>query len=455
MKVVFAIPHYDTHFRVPPLGVGYLSAVLKRIGVETLIIEGVRDNLSNQQIIKMIDDFAPDAVCISCISAYYNEAKELAKVVKKEGYKLVLGGVHPTFMPYQTLVDTGADYVICGEGEIAIEKLAQNGFINNGIQGVYSLSDLENPDTLTQRAEMVEDLDEIPFPDWDQLKLTEYEGSALGTFVKAYPIGNICSSRGCNYACTFCSSTNFYCNRIRYRSAENVFEEMKLLVEKYGVREFHFMEDNLISDRARIMKLCDLIIDSNLDIYWYPSNGIRADMLDEELANKMVESGCYCVAFGIESAEQKILDNIGKGETVETIENAVNIAAKAGLEIHGAFVLGLPGETKESIRKTIDFAKRIPINRALFTVLDICPGSTLWKKYRNTPLSSFESYATVVMEPNGLTAKDIISAQKRAMVEFYFRPKVFWSIVKTIKWCELRFIIKRIFKYVFIKQKKH
>ncbi|KKR33251.1 MAG: Anaerobic magnesium-protoporphyrin IX monomethyl ester cyclase, Elongator protein 3/MiaB/NifB family [Candidatus Gottesmanbacteria bacterium GW2011_GWC2_39_8] len=238
-KIVLVRPKYNGHIITPPLGLGYLSAYLKKHSIETVIIDGLRDNLSNNHLIQRILSEKPDAVGITCLTAFYNEVIDLSNLVKKNHIRCIIGGVHPTFLPCETLVDSKADYVICGEGEIALLKLVGNNYINNDIQGVYSKGNIENMKIPIKKAEIIENLDEIPFPYWEQMDPNLYSKAPHGFFVKNFPIGVIITTRGCPYECTYCASPKFYDRKIRFRTPKNVFDEIQYLIDNFGIKEIH------------------------------------------------------------------------------------------------------------------------------------------------------------------------------------------------------------------------
>ena len=230
---------------------------------------------------------------------------------------------------------------------------------------------------------------------------------------------------------------------------EKVVAEMKLLKEKYGVQEIQFMDDNIILRRDHIEALCNLIIKQKINITWSCPNGIRADCLDYELAKLMKKAGCYLCTMGVESANPQILKNIKKGEKIETITRAIECANKAGLIITGAFMLGLPGDTRETMNETINYALKMPINRALFTLMDIVPGCELWYKNKEK-YSNFQretSFAKPSMIPDGMTEKELIELQQYAFRKFYFRPKTMFNILKLMRISQLKYIIIRLLKF--------
>lgn len=452
MKIVLVRPNYESHIITPPLGIGYLASSLKKNGIKVKIIDGVKDNLSLDQLLKTINQAKPDAVGITCLTSFYEEVVNLSQALKQQNLKVIIGGVHPTFLPYETLVDSKADYVVCGEGEIALVKLAKNKFVNRNIPGVYSLKNLK-PGGVTGKAEIITNLDNLPFPDWRQLDPRTYPKAPHGAVVKNYPIGVIMTTRGCPYQCTFCASRRFYDIRTRFRSPENVIKEIKYLVKNFGVREIHFEDDNLTLKREHIEKICQLIIKNNLKVNWSCPNGIRADRVDEPLIRLMKQSGCYFFAFGIESANPKILKNIKKMESIEVIKKSIEMATKVGIECQGFFIFGLPGETKKTIKESIQFAKNSKLTRAHFMILDVLPGSQLWDQLKGQfkPNWRKNSYKEPEWLPKGLTKKQLMEAQTQAIREFYLRPVYLFRLVKSIKLQQIPFLIKRLISYRLIK----
>ena len=449
MRIVLVRPNYDSHIITPPLGLGYLAAYLKMHGLEAKIIDALRDDLSTEALLERILAQKPDAVGITCLTAFYQQVVRLSTLLKKRGIRVILGGVHPTFLPCETLRDSQADYVVRGEGEIALLKLAQNGFLNDGIPGVYSSEDVRAGKPPGEKAPWVEDLDELPFPDWEQIDPNSYPEAPHGAIVKHFPIGVVTTTRGCPNQCTFCASPQFYNRKIRFRSPENVVEEIRYLVERFGAREIHFEDDNLTFKRDHAERICNLIIESGIKISWACPNGIRADRIDEELIRLMKRSGCYCVAYGVESANPQILHNVKKHERLETVENAINIASRAGISCQGFFVFGLPGETPQTIEETINFAKNSNLSRAQFLILDVIPGCELWEtlKGKFRPDWTKNSFKEPEWIPDGLTKDQLKKAQSRAFRKFYSSPARFLRLAVSLKPGQLKYMARRLKDY--------
>jgi len=449
MKIALVRPNYPSHIITPPLGLGYLASFLKSKGIKTIIIDGLREKLDNQAVLKKIIELKPNAVGLTCLTAFYNQTIDLSRLFKENGILVIIGGVHPTFLPYQTLVESGADYVICGEAEISLAKLAKNNFINNDIKGVYSLANLKDSNQPIIKSEVVENLDDLSFPDWAQIDPNKYPRAPHGALAKNFPIGIIMTSRGCPYECTFCASPKFYDRKIRFRSPENVIQEIEYLVKNFGIKEIHFEDDNLTLVRERVEKLCNLIIEKGIKISWACPNGIRADKVDRELIKLMARSGCYRFVYGIESANSDILRRIRKHETIGQINEAIDIADSEGINCQGFFILGLPGETEATMEESINFARSSKLSGAQFCVLDILPGSELWDELRGkfAPDWSKDSFKEPEWIPKGLSKEKIMSAQSRAFRQFYFRPKIIIKMLKLINFKQLAYILKRIKDY--------
>ncbi len=457
MKVVLIVPNFDTYVITPQLGVMYLSSYLKSNGIEAVIIDALRDNLKYNQIIDKVEKEKPDFVGIHCLSSFFKQVCDITKLLKERNYKVYIGGVHATFSPYTTLKESGCDYVMCGEGETPLLKLCKNNFVNNNIQGVYSLSDLKDDSHQINgcpilKAEVIENLDELPFPDWEQCPPDSYPQAPHAVVAKNYPIGIITTSRGCPFRCAFCSSHNFY-KGVRFRSIENVITEIKWQIEKFKIKELQFIDDNLTLKKSYALELCRRMQEENIKIDWTPINGIRADSLDDEVAVAMKDAGCYLVDFGIEAVNKDILKRIKKGETIETITNAINCANKAGMITIGNFIFGLPGETKETIQEAIDYAVNSKLDRAGFFALNVLPGSDIANelKTKGVEIKGDSLFSTPDLLVCDLTSRQIEKYIQKAYWKFYFRPRILFNMLKSIPPKQYKYFIKCLIKYNIFK----
>ncbi|GMO34710.1 MAG: hypothetical protein Ta2B_15130 [Termitinemataceae bacterium] len=309
--------------------------------------------------------------------------------------------------------------------------------------------DLEDEKTPFVKADIIENLDDIPCPDWEQMEPNSYPLAPEGVFVKHSSIGLIITSRGCPYSCKFCSSPNFCDRKVRFRSPKNIIGEMKFLIEKYNVKEIQFLDDNLTVKKTHVEQICNFIIDNNLKISMSCPNGIRADKVDLDMIKLMKKAGFYYCALGIESANKTILQNIDKKESIETIQSAIKMLSENGIIASGSFIFGLPGETKETIKETMKFALTSGLERAHFGILSILPGCDLWNdlegKFVNNYAKKIANEPDYI--PDGLTSRDLIKAQSTAFRKFYLRPKIFFKAISYVKPRQITSFIKRLFDY--------
>jgi radical SAM superfamily enzyme YgiQ (UPF0313 family) len=441
MKIALVRPNYYTHLITPPLGLGYLAAYLKQAGFSAEIIDGLNRGLGAAEITRLCA--GADLVGINCYSAYYPQVIQLGRALKQAGKVVVIGGPHPTFLPEETLRETGADYIVLGEGEETLKELAcalDNRLPIEKIPGLFSSG------SGSAKRDFITDLDCLPFPDWQQIDPRVYKKAPHSGVVRRFPVAPITSSRGCPYSCSFCASPQFWQRKIRFRSARNVVDEIEFLAKRFRVREIHFEDDNLTLKREHVANICEEILRRGIKVSWATPNGIRADTLDVELMNLMKRSGCYQLAFGIESADEGILKHAGKEAGLEAMERAIRIARKAGIMTQGFFIFGLPGETPQTIRSTIKYARDSLLDKAQFLLLDIFPGSRLWDELAGqfNPDWQRRSYQQVSWVPLGLTAEYLQQAPAKAFRSFFRRPQRLWKMAAMIRPGQLGFVLRRM-----------
>ena len=317
---------------LPPLGLGYIGAVLEDNGIEVKIvdclIEGwdkrveisrnlMRVGLSFEGIENIIRSYGPDIVGVNNLfTKQRDNAHKIYKIAKTidKGIITIAGGAHPTVMPELVLSDTKVDYVILGEGERTIVDLVRS------IEGEHDISGLDGVGyrsngrlIILPKTKFIEDLDSLPFPAMHLLNMEKYFGlkSSHGTRRKN-KFSPIITSRGCPAKCTFCSASSVWGRGFRPRSPENVIRELKVLKTRYGIEEIMFEDDNLTLDPKRAEAIFDGITQEKLDLEWDTPNGVAAWTLSEKLIYKMKQSGCRTINFAIESGNQYVLDNIIK-----------------------------------------------------------------------------------------------------------------------------------------------
>ncbi len=384
---------------LPPLGLGYLAAVLERQGIEVKIydslVEGwdrredinentIRIGSSFREIEKVISDFGPDILGVNCLFTKQREnAHKIFAITKRMNKDIVTvaGGAHPTVLPELVLSDPNVDYVVLGEGESTIIDLI------SVIEGKKNISELdgigfrENGNIrIIPKTKFIENLDGIPQPARHLLNMDRYFVLKMSHGKrKKKRFSPIITSRGCPARCTFCSAYRVWGRKFRYRSPENIVQEMKLLKEKYGIEELMFEDDNLTMDVKRAEKIFDLMIENKLNFSWDTPNGVAAYVLTEDLLYKMKKSGCYKLNLAVESGNQEVLSKIIKKPLdLEKIKSLIRLAKDIGLDVGIYLIMGMPGETKEQMMDSFRFAKEMKIYDPFISIATPYPGTELY-----------------------------------------------------------------------------
>jgi len=386
---------------VPPLGILYLSSYLNKFSIETDIIDSVgikHDQYSNSKGIVLrgltfqeILNNIPKNTDLIGISSLYSSAyivtKELTRLIKEQfpSKKIVLGGAHATVLPEFTLRDSDADIIVIGEGELTLLELCQKLDNYKDVKGIVYREGNEvfsNPSR-----ELIENLDDLPFPDRGSIKLENY-------FNAAEPHGcsasgrwtTILSSRGCPHSCTFCTTPLIWRRRWRTRSTDNVIQEMVELRDRYEITDFHLEDENLGLDKRWLHQFCDSLIEEGLNFTWQPSNGLRVEtILEHGLMKKMKDSGCSLVVFTLESASERVRnDIIRKNLDITNVEKAVSLAKKVGIRSTCYFIIGLPDENIEEAKETLNYAgylARKGLDECVIGLFSMLPGCELFDRF--------------------------------------------------------------------------
>lgn len=364
-----------------PMGLAYIAANLEKNHYKPIILDAlasgwenefVKDNLlytglSDDDILSKIIEFKPDVVGITApFTSQIKNVFNVASIVKKVNKKIVVvvGGPHPTIQPEQTLACSDIDYVIRGEGEYSFLDFTKKTEAKSDITTVKGLAYRVNGTIVKNDIEFIEDIDSLPYPAWHLLPMDKYFEAAnkikasrsISTYKKRW--ATIITSRGCPYKCIFCSIKPTMGHKWRSRSPEKVITEIEYLINRYKIQHIDFEDDNLTLDKNRAEKIFEMMIEKNFDIEWSTPNGVMAQTLDENILLKMKKSGCKRIVFAPESGVQRVLkDIIRKSIDLNKIVDAVKWCKKHKLLVECFFVIGFPGETKNDILESIDFAK--------------------------------------------------------------------------------------------------
>lgn len=351
------------------LNLAYLAASLRKNGHEVKIIDATAPfkQYTERQIEKIITDFNPHFIGVTLTIIYITQTYNFLKRLQKMRTPIVAGGPHANALPEEVL-ENGADIVAIGEGEDTIVELAELFLGNKTINEVPGLcyKDSNSKVHYTPSRALIKNLDDIPFPDFNDFPIKNYTGSED---VNSNPIfWSIFTSRGCPFNCTFCSSHNVFGRSIRFRSAQNIFAEIKSLVENFRVEKITFQDDEILCRKDRFIELCDLICDSNLRINM--SMRTRIDSIDKDILLKAKAAGITRISFGIESFNNDTLKKINKKYTVEKIRDKLKVLEEVEFPyISFNNIYGFPWETKEHFLENIKEIAAIPKSIAYFTTM--------------------------------------------------------------------------------------
>ncbi len=377
-------PQGNEHYVLgePPLGIMYLSSVLKEMGHDVSLTDQCHPEYSDDGFVDSLTRERPDMVGISFLSNMcYPAARNLSRKIKAAlpTAKIVYGGVFPSINARQIVAaEESVDIVARGEGEGIIRDLAEGFDRLIDIPGITFRSRTGEVVETPER-EGIQDLDSIPFPDREAIGINYVASLPLDVpaviWDRAYT--SIVSSRGCPFGCTYCNCPTFSGRKCRARSAGNVLQELEELDRK-GYGAFTFVDDNFLLDPERVTEICNGMVARGHDFRWACEG--RAEPKVNGVFEKLSTAGCDLVMFGIESGSQRVLNGMNKKTKIHDIEQAVSHAKKAGIGIiHGFFIVGSPGETVEEVEQTFAFAERIDINSFNFNSLTAFRGTPLWR----------------------------------------------------------------------------
>jgi len=444
MQILLITPISNTHYIVPPIGLGYLASALRKNGFGSVsILDCIKEGFDFNDFEDFIKKEKPEVIGFQVFSFDFARVKRSIGIVKKINPEsiIIVGGAHVSTTRETVLKELdGADFGIWGEGEENLPLLLKRVLKREEIafEDIPGLIWKDKNELRINKRRFVEDLDSLEFPAWDLLKPDTYPDNPQGAFYKNFPIAPISTSRGCPYHCTFCASFTNMGRELRLRSIENVLDEMELLYNDYGIREFHIIDDIFNLYKDRVNDFCEGVKERKLQISYTFPNGLRLNTLDREILKLMKETGAYAFTVGIESGSQKVLDHMKKKLTLKMIEEKINLINEAGLEPSGFFIIGYPAETREDIEATIRFAKKLKLKRAHFANFLPLPGTEATEQLmRNGEIDhiDWESmfYSKVPYSPKGITKKELKRLQRKAFLSFHLRPKILFKMLTEIK----------------------
>ena len=406
---------------LPPFGLALLASLAREKGFRVSILDCNALRLGLDRIEEYLPTPGPKFVGITATTVLISNALELAQIIKKKypETKVIMGGVHPTIMPEEVLNFEAVDYLVMSEGEYSFLELLSNR-ASSEIKGIGFKRNGKS--VINPPQETIPDINVFPMPAYDLLPMDKYY-PALGSY-KRLPSSGMITSRGCPGRCTFCKG-NILGERIRFRPARKIFDEIVFLQNNYGIGDICFYDDTFTTHKQNVKDFCELILKNQFDLTW--SCFSRVDTVDFETLKKMKKAGCHQIMYGVESADPKILENLNKRFTLQKVEETVWATKKAGLNIRLAFMIGSPGETEETVKKTIKYAIYLDPDFVSFNITTPYPGTEMFswaEKNKFLIHKDWQRYdlATPVMELPTISSEKVLSYYKKAHRQFYFRP---------------------------------
>ncbi|MFH1053266.1 MAG: radical SAM protein [Candidatus Woesearchaeota archaeon] len=414
-----------------PLGIGYIASFLRQAGHEIIFIDPEIMDMTYDDIANKIKETRPGLVCITSMTSNLHSAVKLAQIAKENTNIItVLGGIHASSLPYETMKQYKEfDVLVIREGELTMKELCsavEKGENFNGVKGIM----FREGDKIikTEPRPLIDDIDSLPFPARDLVDLGKYEPPEYLKINKKS--ATVRTSRGCPNQCTFCAAHLSMGYKFRPNSPDYVIREIRHLKEKYGVEYIIFYDDTFTINRQRVVDICNRLIDEKLNIEFFCL--ARVNTIDEDLVRLMKKAGLRAFSFGVESGNQQILNNIKKGTTLEQVRKAFKIVRKVGgIRIFSSFMMGLPGETHETIKDTINFAIDLNPDKAFFFILTPFPGSEIYNEYNGKLFNvsgDWKDYkyvltdGTLALDSNVFTKDELKNYLVMANKKFYTRP---------------------------------
>jgi radical SAM superfamily enzyme YgiQ (UPF0313 family) len=416
----------------PPLGLLYLAAYLRANGHLVAFRDSALFNDSHCNLQEIIQSFRPDLIGIYVSTVAVPVVAELTCALKQKNkhIPIVIGGPHPTAMPYESFTQMpGIDYVVRGEGEKPLLNLVNALGRGEDMSKISALGYSRDGRTIVNhQMDLVEDIDSLPFPAYDLLSsFCDYKPAAIN--YRRLPLAAVFTSRGCPFRCVFCSSGSNEV-KVRFHSPARTLEKMEYLVEHYNVREIMINDDTFTVDNERVYAICEKIEKLHRDrgLIWCANIQVST-IRSADLLKAMKRSGCWLVMPGIESGNSDILKLIKKAIDLEKVREVFQWAREAGLYVKPSYIIGHPGETEATIEDTIRFAKSVYSHYPSFALMTPFPGTELWdmaKQYGSFNPDDFEALSPSADQPpfvpKGLTAELLRKKQKEAYRALYFDP---------------------------------
>lgn len=454
MKVAFVMPHWTSVFggfslvagRVsafPPLNLAMLAAQVESLGHTALVIDAEIERLTVEETIRRLRDFHPDIVGFTATTPLFQTTSDWALRIKESlGVQTAIGGFHVTLFQEKAF-PPHFDFGFLGEADRSFPEFLESFGDCSRYPQITGLMFRSRGEVVsTGMAEPTRDLDALPLPARHLLKTDLYR---VGSLRGEHNYTTIMASRGCPFSCVFCTN-RISGTTVRRRSVAHVLDEIKSVVESFGVRHFSFVDDVLTLDRTAIMSLARGILASGLTITFEGST--RANLVDDELLGLLKQAGLIRLSFGLETTDAAIRTIIRKEVPLESYAAANRIANKYGIETINSVMLGLPGDTRATMANTIRYLRNSrELKHSTLSIAIPYPGTELYEMARrgehglkllSDDFSRYQRYGSAVMEVNGISPDELLRLQKIGLLKIYAVP---WRLVSSLRRVGLRALI--------------
>ena len=426
---------YKPAYNGPPLGLAYIAAVLEKEGFNVKIMDAFTLASSKQEIIQTLKEYNPHIVGITTLTNTICDAVEMAKISKNilPDTKVVIGGPHVNALPEEVARYPYVDFAVYGEGEYIMLELVKALSEDKKVDKIRGLAYMnkESKIVVTPPMPFIEDIDSLPTPAYHLLPMGVYKPrffwGVQGNWM------SIVTGRGCPFACIFCDVYRSQGRKHRHMSADKILKEMEYLYNNFNVRYISFDDTAFTLQKRKIKKLCQEIIKKGWKLKWYCNS--RVDTLpDITILKLMKKAGCHHIYFGVEAGDPEILKQT-KNTSIAQVKKAVKLTKKAGLDVHASFIIGLPGETKATVRRTFKLAKELNVDTVSFSIATPFPNTELYEEYDKKGFiitkdwCRYESEA--VISTDELSSEYLNEIAIQLYKEYYLRPR--YLIKKLLK----------------------
>lgn len=405
-----------------PISLPSIAGLLRAKGHTLKIIDTTVESISTYELVERIKEFKPGLIICNLATATFTGDIEFCSWLKQQTKSHITAiGTHVTSLPQESLEVSELDSVIKGEPEKSALDLANALESGSDLSGVKGISYKKGKEIIhNENQPFIEDLDSLPFPARDLIHNERY---VMPFSNRPYTL--LVASRGCTHHCIYCTARQYYGQHLRMRSAANVVDEAEEIINKFGIKDITMWSDTFTLNRDFVVAVCNEIIKRGLKFNWMANS--RVDRVDYEMLKLMKKSGCTILSFGVETGVQEILNNIRKGTTTEQAQEVFKWTRELGIETIAHVVLGLPGENKETVKKTIKFIKKINPDFAQFYCAIPFPGTEYYDLAKSKgwittqDWTKYEINQPIVSTPQ-LSEEQLRKAKDKAFLAFYLRP---------------------------------